>query len=196
MPQSWVPSSSAQRAMATLFRTAAGGARGEVAGTGASRCRLQAGSLCLCVSRSRSRGSGWRPLERSSLNPWPQRTTRVRCYYCTWYSVCVHQTACECPLLTPSFFDILQMKPTWEGGSDWKSLTCWFAGVQDAISILLGHSRLKAWLPQDAPEPVSGKWTLTLCLTGRTAWHHWRMTSSDSVWDYNVTFWRSNISWI
>lgn len=94
-PQSSVPSSSAQRAIATPFQSAAAGAQGEAAGTVASRCRLQAGSLCSCVNRSRSKGSGWRPSERSSLNPWPRRTTLVRYCYCTWYSTssCVCQMA-------------------------------------------------------------------------------------------------------
>lgn len=94
-PQSWVPSSSAPRAIATLFQRTAAGAQGEAAGTVASRCRPQAGSLCSCVNRSRSRGSGWRPSERSSLNPWPQRTTLVRYCYYTWHSTasCVCQTA-------------------------------------------------------------------------------------------------------
>lgn len=78
MPQSWVPSSLAQRATATLFQRTTAGAPEEAGGTVASHCRLQIGSLCSCVSRSRSRRSGWRPSERSSLNPWPQRTTLVR----------------------------------------------------------------------------------------------------------------------
>ncbi|XP_042283321.1 arf-GAP with dual PH domain-containing protein 2-like isoform X3 [Thunnus maccoyii] len=69
MLQSWEPSSSAQRATATLFQGTAAGAQEEAGGTGASRCRLQGGSLCSCVSRNRSRRSGWRPSERSSLNP-------------------------------------------------------------------------------------------------------------------------------
>ncbi|XP_067353503.1 arf-GAP with dual PH domain-containing protein 2-like isoform X5 [Channa argus] len=44
-------------------------AQGVAGGTVASPCRPQADSLCLCVSRIRSRRSGWRPSERSSLNP-------------------------------------------------------------------------------------------------------------------------------
>lgn len=81
MPQSSVLPSSARRATDTLCQRAAG-ARGEAGGTAASRCRLRTGSLCSCVSRRRTRWSGWRPSGRSSLSPWPQRTTAVRnrCY--------------------------------------------------------------------------------------------------------------------
>lgn len=87
MPQSWVLSSLVQRAITTLFQRPAVRAQEEVDGTGASPCRLQAGSLCSCVSRNRSRRSGWRPSERSSLNPWPQRTMLVRYCGCTSHRV-------------------------------------------------------------------------------------------------------------
>lgn len=84
MLRSLAPSSSAPRTITTLFRRAAARERGGAAGTVASRCTRQTGSLCSCVNRSRSRRSGWRPSEKSSLNPWPQRTTPVRYCYNIW----------------------------------------------------------------------------------------------------------------
>lgn len=84
MLQSLAPSSSAPRTIATLFQRAAAREREGVAGTVASRCTRRTGSLCSCVNRSRSRRSGWRPSEKSSLNPWLQRTTPVRYCYNIW----------------------------------------------------------------------------------------------------------------
>lgn len=71
------------------------------------------------------------------------------------------------------------MKPTWGGGNDWSSASCWFAGAQDALSIVLGHNTLTALLSKDALEPVSRdlrkKWRQTLYFAGRTARHHRQM---------------------
>lgn len=75
---SLAPSSSAPRTTATLFRRELARVQGAAGGTAASRCTHQTGSLCSCVSRSRSKRSGWRPSEKSSLSPWPQKTTKVR----------------------------------------------------------------------------------------------------------------------
>lgn len=58
MLQSWVLSSSAQRATATLFQKPAAATRGEAGGAAGSHWRLRRGSLFLCVSRIRSRASG------------------------------------------------------------------------------------------------------------------------------------------
>ncbi|XP_072239536.1 arf-GAP with dual PH domain-containing protein 2-like isoform X2 [Leuresthes tenuis] len=69
MLQSWALSSLAQKTMATLCQRAAAGAQGEAGGTAGSHWRLRGGSLCSCVNRCRSRESGWRPSEESSLNP-------------------------------------------------------------------------------------------------------------------------------
>lgn len=85
MPRNWAQSSSARRTTSTLFQRAAARAREEAAGAVASGWRRPGGSSCSSVSRSRTRGSGWRPSERSSLSPWPQRTTPVRPYrYPCW----------------------------------------------------------------------------------------------------------------
>lgn len=86
------------------------------------------------------------------------------------------------------------MKPTWEGGND--SSTCWFAGVKDSRSILLGHNSLKALLPKDGLEPVSEKWRQTLSFTVRTARHHWWVHFFCTDHRVGVTHSRRSISWL
>lgn len=82
----WVPSSSAQRTTSTRFRTAASSAWEEAAGSVASGCKHPQGSLCSSASRSRIRGSGWKPSEKSLPNPWPQRIMLVRHHRYTWHA--------------------------------------------------------------------------------------------------------------
>lgn len=144
------------------------GARGEAGGTVASRCRLQAGSLCSCVSRSRSRGSGWRPLQRSSLKPWPQRTTLVRqCYYIP--DIILHSFPC--------LSDSMNTKSICE-----YALFLWYTVDEanlgrgkwleriyllDVITILFGTYKTERLTSKGRPEPVSGPLR-----------HCWQMISS------------------
>lgn len=85
----WVPSSSAQRIMSTLFQRVPARAWEEAAGNVASGSKHPPGSLCSSVSRNRIRGSGWKPSEKSLPNPWPQRIMLVRQYsYIHSYLTC------------------------------------------------------------------------------------------------------------
>lgn len=145
----WAPSSSAQRTTSTLFQRAAASAWGEAAGAVTSVCRHPQGSLCSSVSRSRIRESGWKPSERSLLNPWPRRIMLVRCCCYTWCAAVWSWTHCS------AVFNVFLLCCRWsqleEGemtisaywvcsGLEWLDFFCWFCLTSQSIISLRRHA--------------------------------------------------------
>ena len=190
MLQSAAPSSLAPRATATRSQRAVASPRGGGGGAVASPCRLHADSLCSSVSRSRSRGSGWRPWGGSSLSPWPQRTMLVR--FNTWYGAAnvfqctsdgINHRLMVNWILPHSLFPHLQYR--WSQPDKGEMSRTPFSWV------CLGPNRLITSFPilpvriersttqQDSSSPLTINSTLTLC-TGY------------SLCGHCVTLWRSS----
>lgn len=141
MLQSWELPSLVQRPTTTQFLKVSG-VVGEVDGTVASLCRLLADSLCLCVSRNRSRENGWRLLEKSSLNPWHQKTTLVR------LPVGINHYSSNLLFIWMSlslvYSSLVQMKLTWEDANEWNS--------SYRLACKIAHRKLAPVLPNDASD--------------------------------------------
>lgn len=168
MLRSWVPSSSAQRIMSTLFQRVPARAWKEAAGNVASGSKHPWGSLSSSVSRSRIRGSGWKPSEKSLPNPWPQRIMLVRHYSC------IHSyVTCSCLVLESRHWRFIFVihcivdEASWRRGK-WLVLPTglqWFRMLDlfRWFNITERYLTVKAWFGQTPASQNTTPYFLFLC---------------------------------